>query len=179
MDTTLTNYSRLLIFLLLLTQAPSSCAYASKIYTWHDKHGVLVFSDSPQPGAEEVEVKVPKTITFSVDTSILDINPQVVTETYKVNISQPEANKTIRDNTGSVYVSGQVQPIFKRGFTVQLYLDNKPYKKPQTHTMFVLRNIDRGEHQIKMILLGDKGKVIATSSPITFYMHRISVNRAN
>ena len=45
--------------------------------------------------------------------------------------------------------------------------------------MFVLRNIDRGEHQIKMSLLDDKGKIIATSSPVTFYMHRISVNKAN
>jgi hypothetical protein len=45
--------------------------------------------------------------------------------------------------------------------------------------MFVLRNIDRGEHIIKMQLLNDKGKIIASSKPITFYMHRASVNNAN
>ena len=55
-------------------------------------------------------------------------------------------------------------------------VDEKPYLTPQTHTMFVLHNIDRGEHQIKMKLLNEKGKVIALSKVITFYMHRSSVN---
>ena len=68
-----------------------------------------------------------------------------------------------RDNSGSVYVAGGIKPIFKRGFRVQLYLDGKPHKDPQTHSMFALRNVDRGEHQIKMDLIDDKGKVIASS----------------
>lgn len=88
-------------------------------------------------------------------------------------------NATIRDNTGSVYVAGRIKPIFKRGLKIQLYLDDKPYEEPQPHSMFVLRNIDRGEHIIKMKLLNEQGKVIALSNPITFYMHRASVNKAN
>ena len=164
---------------MLLTQAAPLFAGSAKIYVWRNEQGVLVFSDSPKPGAEEVEVKEPNTVKSSVDTSILDITPKVIQEEYQVNITQPENNATVRDNTGSVYVSGRIQPIFKRGLKIQLYLDDKPYEKPQTHSMFVLRNIDRGEHQIKMTLLGDKGKVIATSSPVTFYMHRVSVNKAN
>ncbi len=155
-------------------------AGSAKIYVWRNEQGVLVFSDSPKTGAEEVDIKEPNTIKpsidTSIDTSILDIKPKVIDNNYQVEIIQPENKATVRDNTGSVYVSGRIKPIFKRGLTIQLYLDDEPYEKPQKHSIFVLRNIDRGEHQIKMALLDDKGKVIATSPPVTFYMHRMSVN---
>ncbi|NQZ23728.1 MAG: DUF4124 domain-containing protein [Colwellia sp.] len=153
-------------------------ATSTKIYVWRNDDGVLVFSDSPKPGAEEVEIKEPNNMS-SIDTSVLDITPKVIKEDYEVEINQPAMNATIRDNTGSVYVAGRIKPIFKRGLKIQLYLDDKPYEKPQPHSMFVLRNIDRGEHIIKMKLLNEKGKVIASSKPITFYMHRASVNKAN
>jgi len=175
----LIHIARFCIFFILLTQATSVFAGSAKIYVWHNEQGVLVFSDSPKPGAEEVDVKESNTVKSSIDTSILDIKPKVIASDYQVEIIQPESKATVRDNTGSVYVSGRIKPIFKRGLKIQLYLDGKPYEKPQTHTMFVLRNIDRGEHQIKMSLTDDQGKVIATSSPVTFYMHRISVNKAN
>ncbi len=175
----LNNFARICIFFILLTQAVPLFAGSAKVYVWRNEQGVLVFSDSPMPGAEEVEIQESNTMKSSVDTSVLDITPKVIDEKYQVNITQPESNATVRDNTGSVYVSGRIQPIFKRGLKIQLYLDGKPYEKPQTHSMFVLRNVDRGEHKIKMTLISDKGKVIATSSPVTFYMHRVSVNKAN
>ena len=150
-------------------------ATSTKIYVWRNDDGILVFSDSPQPGAEEVEVKEPNTVS-SVDTYMLDLTSKVIKDDYLVEINQPKQNSTIRDNTGSVYIAGSIKPIFKQGLNIQLYLDDKPYEKPQPHSMFVLRNIDRGEHIIKMKLLNEKGKVIASSEPITFYMHRASVN---
>ncbi len=165
----------LLLTLIITLLSCSVLAASTKIYVWRSDDGVLVFSDSPKPGAEEVDVREPNTAS-SVDTSMLDLTPQVIKDDYQVEINQPKENATIRDNTGSVYVTGSIKPIFKQGLTIQLYLDNKPYEKPQPHSMFVLRDIDRGEHIIKMKLLNEKGKVIASSNPITFYMHRASVN---
>ncbi|TWX73051.1 DUF4124 domain-containing protein [Colwellia sp. C1TZA3] len=165
--------------MLLLTQAFTVFAGSAQVYVWRNEQGVLVFSDSPKPGAVELDVKTPNTVKSSIDTSILDIKPKAIDNNYQVEIIQPKNKATIRDNTGSAYVSGRIKPVFKRGLTIQLYVDDKPYKEPQTHSMFVLRDIDRGEHQIKMSLLNDKGKVIATSPPVTFYMHRASVNKAN
>ncbi|WP_448556748.1 DUF4124 domain-containing protein [Thalassotalea montiporae] len=165
-----------IIFIFIAVIAIPAQAYQAKVYVWRDENGVLVFSDSPRPGAEEVEVKEENTVLPSIDTSILDIKPQIIEDKYQVVITQPEHNATIRDNSGSVYVAGGIKPIFKRGFRVQLYLDGTPYQEPQNHSMFALRNIDRGEHQIKIDLINEKGKVIASSKPVTFYMHRASVN---
>ena len=90
-------------------------ATSAKIYVWRNEAGVLVFSDSPKPGAEEVELKTNNNIISSIDTSILDITPKKIEDDYQVVIVQPLNNSTIRDNTGSVHVSGRIKPIFKRG----------------------------------------------------------------
>ncbi|GLX78094.1 hypothetical protein tinsulaeT_14340 [Thalassotalea insulae] len=171
----MTSLRMIILMLLALVLSVPVSATSTKIYVWRNADGVLVYSDSPKPGAEEVDVKESNQMSSSIDTSILDINPKVIEEKYDVEITQPAHQATIRDNTGSVYVSGRIKPVFKQGLKVKLLLDNTPYDIPQPHSMFVLRNVDRGEHQVKMELVDEKGKVIASSDPIIFYMHRASV----
>lgn len=166
-------------FLLILSLLTPVYATSAKVYVWRDETGVLVFSDSPKPGAEEIEINSEnQNISPSIDTSILDIKPKKLEDKFEVEIVRPTNNSTIRDNTGSVHVSGRIKPVFKQGLTIQLIIDDTPYKVPQTHSMFALRDIERGEHQIKLVLLNVKGKVIASSDPVTFYMHRASVIKA-
>jgi len=168
----------LLLTLLALSIAPPVYCATAKVYVWINEKGQKVFSDTPRPGAVEVKTKPGNVIKSSttIETQVLDINTKTIKEKYKVVIEQPKNNITIRDNTGSIIIIGSIKPIFKSGLKVQLILDGQPYKNPQTHTRFSLRNIERGEHQIKIKLLNNKGKEIALSKAITFYMHRASVN---
>ncbi|MFQ3209080.1 MAG: hypothetical protein ACI9U5_000931 [Colwellia sp.] len=168
----------LLLTLLSITLAAPVHSKTSKVYVWRNGEGILVFSDSPIAGAEEVKTKPGNIIQLStsIDTKVLDITPQGMLEEYEIVINTPKNNATIRDNTGSIYISGGIKPRFKTGLEVQLLLDGKPHNKPQTHSIFSLRDINRGEHKIKMLLLDEKGKVIASSTLVTFYMHRASTN---
>ena len=153
-------------------------AQSTKIYVWVDENGKVVYSDTPRPGAEELKMKDPNIVSSNIDTSVLDIKPKKLEDKFEVEVTQPKDNQTIRDNTGSLLVQGRIKPLFKQGYTIQLMLDDQPYQTPQPHALFRLSNVDRGEHQLKMQLLNDKGKVIASSDPITFYMHRASVIKA-
>ena len=165
--------------LLILSLLAPVYATSAKVYVWRNDAGVLVFSDSPMPGAEEVEMDPNRqNVSPSINTSILDINPKKLDDKFEVEIVRPTNNSTIRDNTGSIHVSGRIKPVFKQGLSIQLIIDGTPYKAPQKHSMFALRDIERGEHQIKLVLLNTKGKIIASSKPVTFYMHRASVNKA-
>jgi len=168
----------LLLALLTLSIAVPVYSGSAKIYVWRNETGVLVYSDTSRPGAEEVKTKKSNIVksSLNIETQILDIKTKKILEEYQVVINHPKDNSTIRDNTGSVYISGSIKPIFKRGLKIQLILDDKPHLTPQTHAMFSLHNINRGEHQIKMEVLNKKGKVIALSKITTFYMHRVSVN---
>jgi len=164
--------------ILVVTLAVPVHANTTKIYVWHNEEGILVFSDSPRAGAEEVQTKPGNVIvsTSTIDTSLLDITPQKTIESYEIVINIPKNNATIRDNTGSIYISGGILPRFKTGLKVQLILDDEPYQQPQDHSIFSLRGINRGEHTIKMLLLNETGKIIASSESVTFYMHRASAN---
>ncbi|MEW6997940.1 DUF4124 domain-containing protein [Colwelliaceae bacterium BS250] len=162
--------------LLLCSLMVPVMAASSKVYVWRNDTGSLVFSDSPKPGAEEIEVNNKQTIITSVDTSVLDITPRVVSEEYQVEISQPEDHATIRDNSGSIYISGRVAPVFKRGFKVRLIMNGALHGEPQTRSVFILRDVDRGEHKIKLELINNQGKVIASSKERTVYLHRSRAN---
>lgn len=173
-----TFITTLLLILLTVSLTIKVSAASDKVYVWKNEKGVLVFSDSSRAGAEEVSVKNQANIMPSTNTSILDIKPKIIDNNYTLDITQPENNATVRDNTGSVHITGRIKPIFKSGLNIQLNLDGRPYGKPQNHARFALRNVDRGQHQIKMDLLDQTGKVIASSSVITFYMHRASAIKA-
>jgi hypothetical protein len=179
------HYFLLLIVICLALPVP---ALSSDVYVWRNDKGELVFSDTPQAGSEVViveETTKKKSKNGTVDTkndiphlhmetSLLDINPSEVSNDYEVVINHPKNNATIRDNTGAIIIRGGVKPIFKRGYRVQLYVDNKPYKEPQTHSIYSLHEIDRGEHQIKIVLIDESGAEVSSSKTITFYMHRSS-----
>jgi len=150
-------------------------ASPTKVYVWRDANGIVKYSDTPHPDAKEVLISDSSFAISTIDTSILNIQEKAKDKTFEVKITQPSDQETIRDNSGSVYVSGLIKPIFKQGFKITLSLDGIPYGKPQTHSAFILKNIERGEHQLKMHIIDDKGKVIALSDSITFYMHRASV----
>ena len=144
----------LLFTILTLSIVASYYSSAANIHVWRNEAGILVYSDTPKPGAVEATTRKGNVVSSSttIKTQLLDIETQKVTEEYQIEINHPKDHSTIRDNTGSVYISGSIKPIFKPGLKIQLLVDEKPHLTPQTHTMFSLRNVDRGEHQIKMEL---------------------------
>jgi hypothetical protein len=167
----------LLLLTLLIIMLPLQ-AQEKRIFVTKDANGVLVFSDSPQPGAEEVNLTSRPKIMESTGTNLPDRKP-VEPEPFKIEIVQPENHGTVRDNTGSVYVSGRITPMFKRGLQVRLVVDGSPLSEPQNKATFILRDVNRGEHTLQMELFDQSGKLIATSPVTTFYLHRASVINPN
>lgn len=168
-----------LLLLLVLCSLNALAADKKKIYVWRNAEGVLVFSDSPKPNVKTDTVDVSKTpnIIQSVDASILkgDSDKTDPVEELSIEIVKPLDQDTIRDNTGSIYINGVVKPSFKRGMSVVLKFDDKQVAGPQKSAVFILRDIDRGEHRVQLEVWNDSGKVIAVSKPITIYLHRASV----
>ena len=171
--------NKVLFALLLLIAMPDAMAQeAKKIYVTRDANGVLVFSDSPQADAEDVNLSSRANMMEATDPT-LPARKQPAKEPFTVEIVQPEDQGTVRDNTGSVYVSGKISPMFQRGLRVRLLIDGKAQAEPQNNAVFILRDIERGEHKLQMELFDQSGKLIATSPVTTFYLHRASVISPN
>ncbi|WP_143871059.1 DUF4124 domain-containing protein [Catenovulum sediminis] len=151
----------------------------SKVYVYRNADGVLVFSDKPHPGAEEISPKSKIESIPAVNTSLDSSNTRSANNDkqveYTVKVIQPQDKATIRDNTGAVYVATQVVPTYQADMKVRLLLDGQEAMPPQSRSVFMLKNVYRGEHTLKIELIDSNGKVIASSKPRTFYMHRASV----
>lgn len=173
----------LLLVLLLVSCQSIASDKKKKIYVWRNAEGVLVFSDSPKPNVktDTVDVSATPNIIQSVDASILkgDTDEPEQSDTISVEIVKPLDEETIRDNAGSVYINGRILPSFKRGLSVVLKLNDEKVQGPQKNAVFILRNVDRGEHKVQLEVWNESGKVIAVSKAVTFYLHRASINRPN
>jgi hypothetical protein len=163
----------LFLLILLLATSALQAQERKKVFVTRDANGVLVFSDSPQPGAEELNLSNRANIMSATDPT-LPSRKQPAKEPFTVEIAQPEDQATVRDNTGSVYVTGKISPMFERGLRVRLLIDGNAQAEPQSNAVFILRDVERGEHKLQMELFDQNGKLIATSPVTTFYLHRAS-----
>ncbi|RJE76045.1 hypothetical protein BGP78_13610 [Pseudoalteromonas sp. MSK9-3] len=153
-----------------------SCASIadSKVYRWKDDNGNWVFSDVPHKGAQEIHLNKSMTMP-AIDTKILNTQSQQQAIGYSANITSPNNEQTLRENTGTIYVTGQIEPSFTNGLKVQLTLNGKATGPMQTSTTFVLNNVPRGEHTLVLKLYNAQGKTLAQSDSTTFFLHRKSV----
>lgn len=168
----------LILILTLLTLSCTLLAQEKRIYVSRDAKGVVIFSDNPSPGAEEITLTVRPNLMDPTEVKFPEPKP-AAPEPFKVQVFQPEDQATLRDNTGSVYIEGRIKPRFQRGLRVRLVFDGLAYGEPQNSAVFVLRDIDRGEHTIQLELIDQNGKLIAISPVTTFYLHRASVISPN
>ena len=167
---------KVLLLLITLFLSINSQATDKKIYAWKDKNGVLVFSDTPKPGAKEIKLTSQHLNMPATNTDILDTVPAKAPVKFSINISSPEPNQTIRENTGSVYVSTRISPRFEAGFTIELFLNGTAIGPPSDTTTFALRDIERGQHTLQVKLYNKQNQVIATSTESVFFMHRKGLN---
>jgi|GEM_PF-251208 hypothetical protein len=171
----------------------SCCLHADtgsrKVFITYDKNNNIVYSDTPSPGAKEINVRDSTNRMLSTETDnskvtgmVTDTNANAIPVSldanakFEVVLTRPEEQGTVRENSGTVYVSGQIKPLFAQGLQVQIYLDGKLAAGPSSNANFILHDVERGEHKVMMELITKTGKVIAQSQTVTFYLHRATLN---
>ncbi|GGI82523.1 DUF4124 domain-containing protein [Shewanella gelidii] len=150
------------------------------VYRWVDENGKVHYSDKPTSNAEIVTLKenthnkvtVPKAIDYEKDVTAQEAEVAV---DYKLSIISPEQEATIRDNDGNVDIVATTQPKPPKSALYTLYMDGKLVGEAQHNAVFNLKNIDRGTHQFEVKMITQSGKVLASSSPRTVFLHRARV----
>ena len=170
----------------------SSLVYA-KIYKYREKDGTIVLTDSPRKGAVEVQAEtntwtspaaqrkdVQKIIQESqaIDTSSNDTstdqkeNPNdAKAKQEELKIVSPEEDAYIRNGMGEMIVKTNIEPQEDEAFKATI--DGSPSDELYTKSGFIIKNIDRGEHNLIVYLVKkDSGEIIKTSDPVKFFMYR-------
>lgn len=162
--------------LALVLVATSALAEPAKtIYRWKDDNGNWVYSDIPKQGAEEIQLTHRSLSMPSENVDVLNTQTHPKTPSFEVFVTAPSHEQTIRENTGSVYVTGRVAPRFLPSMQAQLFLNGEAVSEKQGSISFALREVPRGEHQLQIKVFGAEGKLVAESALSTFFMHRASV----
>ncbi|MGK0305599.1 MAG: TolA-binding protein [Gammaproteobacteria bacterium] len=162
-------------YLLLLCLGVS----AQVVYKTVKTDGSVVYSDVRSDGAVAVNLSSMNTVVVpalnnATSQKIGRINPAKKLRPevqYIVSIRSPDAEQTLRDNSGAVMIDAEVLP--KRSGKYQLIIDNQVVKT-QSNRKFQLENINRGAHTIQVNFLDNSGKILASSKPQTFYLQKAS-----
>ena len=97
---------------------------------------------------------------------------------YKVNITSPVHDSTVHQNAGLVSVAVSLSPGLAAGaHKLRLTLNGKAVGEPGAATSFSLPAVDRGAHTLRAAVINASGKVISSSSLVTFHLRRFSVRQ--
>lgn len=156
---------------------------AQIIYTWQDETGVLHFSDYPQTDNAKIITLTAELIAEPLDEkndieppykwglkTILD-QPLPELPSLAITLLNPVDQQTIRDNLGRIDVVVELSRPLTQDQQLQVILNDQIFGAPTASTSWQLNNIDRGQHKI-MIQVIENGKVIASTQPVTVYLHR-------
>ncbi len=170
----MTRILYLLLFFVFAAQA--------EVYRLVDAHGNVSYSDQSHPEAEVIEVEelptyTPLATSFKSNAQNLEDNKSEVKPKYRVSIVTPADDQAFWENSGTVAVQVELEPELSqaRGDLLSLSLNGNQVGEPQAKTVISLTNLDRGTHTLIATVLSNSGKVLATSKPISFHLHRRSV----
>ncbi len=166
-------YTRIALTLLAATGA----ALAATTYRWVDAQGVVHYSDTPQPGAEKIQLPSAQTYTAAPAAP----GPPAASESKPAaapyrscDISQPTPEQAFFAPE-SVDISVALNPALRAGDRVIVTLDGGTLEPLDPSGLsFVAPQPLRGTHTVSAVVRDSTGKMLCSSASITFYIQRPS-----
>jgi hypothetical protein len=153
-------------------------ASATTLYRWVDAQGVVHYSDTPQPGAERIQVQSAQTYKAPAPPP----NPQTPRPSTRTDQSSGTSQCAIVSPTAeqsffapqSVPVTVSVVPELAPGASVQISLDGSPLPGAGG-TQAQIDAPERGVHTVSATVRAADGTVICIASPVSINIQRPSL----
>jgi len=148
------------------------------VYKHVNEKGEVVYSDTPAPGAEKLDLPELPTYTPPPVPLIRAQDVPVESDIYRTfDVVKPLNNSTIRNNLGVIELQLRIDPALKvrEKHRIQFYLDNERYGPLVDKTAIMMSNIERGEHTLSASVFDADGNVVAASNSVTVFVKRESV----
>lgn len=149
---------------------------SADVYRAVDADGNIVFSDTPMPGGEKIEISEPTIIPsakISAPRRTEKLSPKA-NDYASVQIVSPSNEQTFR-NVEQIEVQVAITPALEvqMGDRLQLYVDGAAYGEPASATQFTIEQPERGEHRLEVAVIGPAGEA-ARSESVVIFVHRQS-----
>lgn len=157
-------------------------ALQADVYRSVDEHGDVIFSDISTDNAEKVELQQSFTYTPPVIVELTDDEQSplpvgIEIPRYKIVISSPTQNETVRENAGNVIINSTLSPELniERGDKLIFSLDGQLKSAMQVTNSYTFINVDRGSHIAGVSVVNKSGKLIKSSKSVLFHLQRVGV----
>lgn len=151
-----------------------------RVYKRVNPDGSVDYSDQPLEDAEVM--KVPKGSTFtmpSTSTSGLSRSSRSQRNTdtavyQSLVITSPKNDEAIRSNDGRVTALAKSDPTLQSGHRFRWNMDGTNLPKELTDPILLMKEVNRGTHNLSVSIIDNQGKVVISSEKIVFHLLRVS-----
>lgn len=161
---------------LLLTLALSLFAMSStaQIYKTTDENGRIIYTDTPTDKAEQVKLKTTNTAPAVAlpDQPEQPADNAVESRPYRLHITSPAPGTTLTPGEQSITISFLANQPLQPGLRFQLLDNGNPVGRSTTGNSVTLTEVERGEHNLSVIIYDPDDRILAESAPLPLYVHR-------
>lgn len=176
--------------LILLFALSTSLVHAAPAWKWVDANGQVHYSDTPVPGATQVELSGAQTFGSSARQQPAAANkpagqsaPQRSTggaERYRsFNIVSPKQQETLWNVGTVVNVQIELDPPLQPAHVLDLFVDGQRRNLNTSSTDLTLEDVYRGTHTIQAVVVDQNGVEVIRSLATTFMVQQSSIQNPN
>lgn len=153
----------------------------AEVYKCEDADGNITYTDTPCEQGERLKLPPAQTYTPGAIPTLplaADKKDNKKNNGYdSLEITEPENDSVIRDNTGAVKISYRLKPALKSalGHRFAVAIDGTRMKTKGTSNQIQLSDIDRGTHTVQIHVVDDEDKTLISSEPVNFHMKQHSI----
>jgi hypothetical protein len=169
-------------FIVLIAALAAGAALA-QAYKWVDEDGVVHYSDTPQEGAEQIQLssdgRRPQRPAYSPPPQVAqtaDEDAAAAPQVFKydsIEVIAPAPEETLWNIEGVLNVALRVNPALRPEDQVRVYFDGE--QQLVSGTNFQLQEVWRGVHNIQAEIVDPTGRLMARSLPNRFYVQQNSI----
>lgn len=160
----------------LILLAAVALPAGADVYKWVDTQGNVTYSDTPQPGAEEIDIGPLQTYEAPALPRFEPAPKEPEPPGYgEFRVIMPIDDETLRDNGGNIEIKLALSPQLSGTHKLAIFMDGRDLGGDGRAMSVNLQNVDRGTHTVYATVVDEKGKQVAKTRSVRFYLHRGSL----
>jgi hypothetical protein len=170
-------------WLILLSALTGTTASSAPAWTWVDANGTVHFSDTPVPGARQIEIAGAQGFGSQAPAAQSARRPTTATDTQaayrSVEVVSPAEQETLWNIGTMLTVQLSVQPELQTGHRYDVVLDGQRRNMNTTAARVVVPDVFRGTHTLQAVVIDSAGRELMRSSTRTFFVQQTSLRNPN
>ncbi|PCJ38390.1 MAG: hypothetical protein COA75_01110 [Cellvibrionales bacterium] len=154
--------------------------FAGEVFRVVDEDGQITFTDSPAANTKSETINLPAiNIAIAPSPRAIEGNDEATEDEVpytSARITQPLNNATIPPGQTNLVVELGLKPALQEGHLAQLYIDGRTQGAASASTTFSISGLNRGEHKVRIEILGADKKRKAKTTAVTFHVKQHSAN---